>query len=131
MLEIIFLNFIFQQPKEKATEHANTFLDISNAVFERLLNLEPASEDPESSLSQRVSNLARRIGTGIRTQANYNIVEPCQRQLHSVVEQLQKGLVLVNFACKLCETKFILGRLREEAETMDIPTSRSTFEFGE
>uniref|UniRef100_A0A915ENS0 Uncharacterized protein n=1 Tax=Ditylenchus dipsaci TaxID=166011 RepID=A0A915ENS0_9BILA len=53
---------LVNQPKEKATEHANTFLDISNAVFERLLNLEPANEDPESSLSQRIAHLARRIG---------------------------------------------------------------------
>ncbi|KAI1728647.1 Perilipin-1 like protein [Ditylenchus destructor] len=91
---------LLNQPKEKATEHANAFLDISNAVFERLLNLEPVSEDPESSLSQRVANLARRIGTGVRTQANHNIVEPCQRQLHTVVEQLQKGLVLVEYVKK-------------------------------
>lgn len=91
---------LLNQPKEKATEHANAFLDISNAVFERLLNLESVNEDPESSLSQRVANLARRIGTGIKAQASHNIVEPCQRQLHTVVEQLQKGLVLVEYVKK-------------------------------
>lgn len=91
---------LVNQPKEKATEHANSFLDISNAVFERLLNLPPMNEDPESSLTQRVQHLAHRIGGALSVQANQNIVEPCHRQVNTVVEQLQKGLVLVDYVKK-------------------------------
>lgn len=59
------------------------------------MNLEPVNEDPESSLSQRVAHLARRIGAGISAHYRQRVMEPCQRQLSAVVEQLQKGIVLV------------------------------------
>jgi len=95
-----------QNPVEKMNDGANLFLDVANTVFERLLNLPVTAENPEANLRERVSHLAQRVASGLSTSANQNIVEPCQRQLNSVVEQLSKSLVLVDYLKKKREWTF-------------------------
>jgi len=94
-----------KNPVEKMNEHANTFLDIANTVFERLLNLPMVTENPESSLRERVSHLAHRVAQGVSNSAN-TVIEPCQRQLNVVLEQLAKSLILVDYLKKQQEWSF-------------------------
>jgi hypothetical protein len=96
-----------KHPVEKATDGANLFLDVANNVFERLLSLPPSlDENPEASLRERVTHLAQRVASGLSTSANQNIVEPCQRQLNAIVEQLSKSLILVDYLKKKREWTF-------------------------
>jgi hypothetical protein len=52
---------IAKVPKEKANEHANNFLDIANAVFDRLLGLPEASEPADAAISDRILFLTNRV----------------------------------------------------------------------
>uniref|UniRef100_A0AC34F8P9 Uncharacterized protein n=1 Tax=Panagrolaimus sp. ES5 TaxID=591445 RepID=A0AC34F8P9_9BILA len=57
-------------PAEKANEHANSFLDIANAVFDRLLGLPEASEPSDSSISDRILFLSNRVTGSLLTRFN-------------------------------------------------------------
>uniref|UniRef100_A0A914YGY4 Uncharacterized protein n=1 Tax=Panagrolaimus superbus TaxID=310955 RepID=A0A914YGY4_9BILA len=52
---------IAKVPAEKANEHANTFLDVANTVFDRLLGLPEASEPADSQISDRIIFLSNRV----------------------------------------------------------------------
>jgi hypothetical protein len=83
-------------PVDKLNEHANTVVDVANAVFERLLSLPTEVDQPEWTLSQRVVHLAQRIAGGLSTRAHSDVIDPLQRQIYPIVEQLNKSLTLVN-----------------------------------
>ncbi|KAI6224493.1 hypothetical protein M3Y99_01390400 [Aphelenchoides fujianensis] len=84
---------------EKINEHANGFLDIANAVVDNYFHL-PLDEEGElpadANVKDRVSRLARRLATLLQTKTHDNILEPAQRQLHGLADQLRKSLALVD-----------------------------------
>uniref|UniRef100_A0A914C096 Uncharacterized protein n=1 Tax=Acrobeloides nanus TaxID=290746 RepID=A0A914C096_9BILA len=65
----------FPNATENISEQVHSFLDIANAAFDRLLCLELEKEDPDSSISQRVSRLIHRVIGGIIVQIQLGIEE--------------------------------------------------------
>ena len=79
-------NELAKNPVEKFNEHANSFLDVANVVFERLLNLEHV-DDSKSALSERVFNLATRIVKDIKVKGSNvhaHVQEPVQHQMNDL-----------------------------------------------
>ena len=63
---------IAKVPAEKANEHANSFLDIANAVFDRLLGLPEASEPADAAISDRIIFLSNRVTGSLLARFNTN-----------------------------------------------------------
>jgi hypothetical protein len=63
---------IAKVPAEKANEHANSFLDIANAVFDRLLGLPEASEPADAAISDRIIFLSNRVTGSLLARFNAN-----------------------------------------------------------
>ena len=57
-------------PAEKANEHANSFLDIANVVFDRLLGLPKVSEPADSTIADRIRFLTNRVTGDLLTRFN-------------------------------------------------------------
>lgn len=86
---------IAKVPAEKFPEHANTFLDNANAVFDRLLELPEATEPTDAAISERIAFLSNRVADGLATQGNNNVIVPVKAKLHDIAQQMQSNLNLV------------------------------------
>jgi uncharacterized Ntn-hydrolase superfamily protein len=84
-------------PADKAVEHSHGFLDIANAVFDRLLGLPHVQEPVNSTIPERVSFLARRVSGGLVNQANNNVIDPVRTKVFEIAQQIQKQLMLVDY----------------------------------
>jgi len=88
---------IYQSPSKKLNEHTNSFLDVANRVFSRILSLPEEDENKDASLTERVKFLTTRVAKGVGETTNQKVVEPCQAQIQVVLEQLQKSMVVIEY----------------------------------
>uniref|UniRef100_A0AC34QE80 Uncharacterized protein n=1 Tax=Panagrolaimus sp. JU765 TaxID=591449 RepID=A0AC34QE80_9BILA len=83
-------------PVDKAAEHANTFLDIANAVFDKMLGLSDEKEPTDSTISDRIKFLTRRVSGGLVKRAHEDVIDPVKTKVHGMVEQMRDKLDLAN-----------------------------------
>lgn len=84
-------------PGDKIVEQTNSFLDIANAVFDKMLGLPEEKETPDSSVGDRIRFLSRRISTELYKRAHDDVIDPLSNQVHSIVDVMNQKLVLVSF----------------------------------
>lgn len=89
-----------QSHTDKLAEHANSFLDIANAVFDRMLALPPESEKPDSTIAQRVTRLAKRTVSGLSTRAQNDVIDPASQKVRYFIHQLNEKLALADLYCQ-------------------------------
>uniref|UniRef100_A0A914CW78 Uncharacterized protein n=1 Tax=Acrobeloides nanus TaxID=290746 RepID=A0A914CW78_9BILA len=85
-----------QVPADKIAEHANSFLDIANAVFDRLIGLPAEYEDPNSTVGQRVSRLTKRVISGLSARAHNDVIDPASQKIRYFAGQLNQKLALAD-----------------------------------
>jgi hypothetical protein len=84
-------------PAENICQHTHGFLDIANAVFDRLLGLPNVQEPVNSTIPERITFLAKRVSGGLVYQANNNVIDPVKAKLFEIAQQIQKQLMLVDY----------------------------------
>ncbi|VDM25029.1 unnamed protein product [Toxocara canis] len=101
-MEQRFFNFIqqaqgaVQVPMAKLSEQANCFLDIANAVVDRVLGLNSEVDPPECTVGERLTRLGRRLSGVLTTRAHDEVIDPLYNQMNTVMEQLAKSMILVD-----------------------------------
>jgi len=83
-------------PMIKLNEQANVLLDVSNALADRFLQLPTESEQVDAGIGQRVVCLGRRVSGAVQHRAHLVVLDPAQRSLRSLVDQLAKGLIVID-----------------------------------
>ncbi|KAK0423986.1 hypothetical protein QR680_008447 [Steinernema hermaphroditum] len=82
-------------PVEKASEHANSLLDVANGIVDRFLGAPAEVEVPNSSVKDRVVRLSKRIIGVISQRAQHDLVDPLQRQIFTTLDSLSKNIDLM------------------------------------
>lgn len=86
---------IAKVPQEKAEQHANSFLDNANTIFDKILELPAASEPADAALKDRIAFLSTRVTDGLVNQANNNVLDPLRTKVHDLAQQMQNNLNMV------------------------------------
>jgi len=84
-------------PADKITEHTNTFLDLANAAFDKLLGLPNEKEPIESTIPERIRYLTRRVAGGLNKRAHDTVIDPVAASVHGIIQQLNQKVLLADF----------------------------------
>ncbi|TKR96840.1 hypothetical protein L596_010801 [Steinernema carpocapsae] len=84
-------------PLDKASEHANSLIDVANGIVDRFLG-PPEEVDPQgASIKDRVVRLSKRIIGLISQRAQHDFVDPLQRQIFTTLDSLNKNVDLLEY----------------------------------
>lgn len=83
-------------PVAMLSEQANSFLDIANAVVDRILGLNSEADPPECTIGQRLIRLGLRLSGVLSTRAHDGVIDPLYNQMNAVMEQFAKSIILVS-----------------------------------
>uniref|UniRef100_A0A915BD25 Uncharacterized protein n=1 Tax=Parascaris univalens TaxID=6257 RepID=A0A915BD25_PARUN len=124
-MEQRFINFMQQAeaaaqvPVAMLSEHANSFLDIVNAVVDRILGLNSEADPPESTIGQRLIRLGLRLSGVLSTRAHDGVIDPLYNQMNAVMEQFAKSIILVDMIRE--QQEWAMGRVSElQASVLDL-----------
>lgn len=82
-------------PIDKVAESTNAFLDVVSVLVERSLGI-TVQENPESSVADRVSTLARKVVEALNDKAHKQVIDPVTTQLRGLLDHLSRSFVLAD-----------------------------------